>query len=269
MYFLNEHMKPTIIRLIIIRLYEISLKILIYRNFNKSQTLKAIILAGGLGKRLRPLTDERPKPMIEVSNIPIIEWQIKWLKNHRIDQIVICVGYLKEQIIDYIASGSKFGVKVGYAVEEEPLGTGGALKNAESLLDGGKEEGFFMINGDILTNLNPLKLKISDTSAALALVPLRSPYGVVEINQDSKVLGFVEKPFIDDKWINAGVYYFTKKVFSYLPENGNIELTALPTMAKENMLKAVKYENTFWRSIDSHKDIEEAAKEVKSLENES
>ena len=109
------------ISLIIIRLYEISLKILFYRNFNRSQTLKAIILAGGLGKRLRPLTDERPKPMIEVSNIPIIEWQIKWLKNHRIDQIVICVGYLKEQIIDYVASGSKFGVKVGYAVEEEPL----------------------------------------------------------------------------------------------------------------------------------------------------
>jgi len=231
--------------------------------------LKAIILAGGLGKRLRPLTDERPKPMIEVSNIPIIEWQIKWLKKHKIDQIVICVGYLKEQIIDYIASGSKFGVKVGYAVEEEPLGTGGALKNAESLLDGGKEEGFFMINGDILTNLDSLKLKISDTSAALALVQLRISYGVVEINHDFKVLGFVEKPLIDDQWINAGVYYFTKKVFSYLPDNGNIELTALPTMAKESMLKAVKYENTFWRSIDSHKDIEEAAKEVKSLENES
>ncbi len=96
--------------------------------------MKAVILAGGLGKRLKPLTDERPKPMIEVQNIPIIEWQIRWFKMHGINEIIICVGHLKEQIIDYIGSGNKFGVKVGYAVEEEPLGTGGALKNAESLL---------------------------------------------------------------------------------------------------------------------------------------
>jgi NDP-sugar pyrophosphorylase family protein len=225
--------------------------------------MKAVILAGGVGKRLRPLTDERPKPMIDVLNIPIIEWQIKWFKKHAINEIVICVGYLKEQIIDYIGSGAKFGVRVGYAVEEEPLGTGGALKNAESLLGGLKEDGFFMINGDILTDLYPNKLH-NGNSASLALVPLRSPYGVVELDQDSNVLGFVEKPQIKDKWINAGVYYFTRDVFNYLPENGNIEVTALPTMAKERKLKAVKYETSFWRSIDSHKDIEEAAKELKS-----
>ena len=227
--------------------------------------MKAVILAGGLGKRLRPLTDERPKPLIEVLNIPIIEWQIKWFKKHSIDEIVICVGYLKEQIIDFIGSGTKFGVKVGYAVEEEPLGTGGALKNAESLLGGVAKDGFFMINGDILTDLHPNKL-LCDNDAALALVPLRSPFGVVDVDHQSKVLGFVEKPQIRDRWINAGVYYLRKDVFNYLPENGNIELTALPMMAKERKLNAVKYENSFWRSIDSHKDIEEASKELKSKE---
>ncbi len=221
--------------------------------------MKAVILAGGFGKRLRPLTDQKPKPMIEVLNIPIIEWQIKWLKRYGIKEFIVCVGYMKEQIIDHIGSGNRLGVKVGYAVEEEPLGTGGALKNAQSLLAG--QDGFFMTNGDILTELDPNMLH-DGSSQTLALVPLRSPYGVVELDGDSKVLGFTEKPTIPDRWINAGVYYFTQDVFPYLPDNGNIEVTALPALAKEGKLKAIKYQNVFWRSIDSHKDIEEAAKEM-------
>jgi mannose-1-phosphate guanylyltransferase len=225
--------------------------------------MKAIILAGGYGKRLRPLTDERPKPMIEVLNTPIIEWQIRWFKKHGTKEMVICVGYLKEQIIDYIGSGTRFGVKVGYAVEEEPLGTGGALKNAESLLGGVGEDGFFMVNGDILTDLDPNKLRDNKT-ASLALVPLRSPYGVVELDDHSNVTGFLEKPVIKDKWINAGVYHFTKDVFHHLPENGNIEMTALPNLVKSNKLQGIIYPNSFWRSIDSHKDIEDATKELEA-----
>ena len=223
--------------------------------------MKAVILAGGFGKRLRPLTDQRPKPMIEVLNVPIIEWQTKWLKKFGISEVIICVGYMKEQIIDHIGSGSRLGVRVGYAVEEEPLGTGGALKNAESLLAG--QNSFFMVNGDILTELDPNMLNVHDSAhQSLALVPLRSPYGVVELEGDSKVKGFVEKPTIPNTWINAGVYRFTPDVFSYLPENGNIEVTALPALAREGMLRATKFEDVFWRSIDSHKDIDEAAKEI-------
>jgi mannose-1-phosphate guanylyltransferase len=226
--------------------------------------MKAVILAGGLGKRLRPLTDERPKPMIEVLNQPIIEWQVKWFKKFGIDEFVICVGYLKEHIIDYIGSGSKFGVKVGYAVEEEPLGTGGALKNAQSLLGGTENDGFFMINGDILTDLDPNTLQDGMPSSAIAVVPLRSPYGVIELDESSNITGFVEKPQIKDRWINAGVYYFGSEIFSYLPDSGNLEVTALPVMIKNRKVKAIRYENSFWRSIDSHKDIEEASREIKS-----
>lgn len=223
--------------------------------------MKAVILAGGFGKRLRPLTDQKPKPMIEVLNVPIIEWQVKWLKKFGISEVIVCVGYMKEQIIDHIGSGIRLGVRVGYAVEEEPLGTGGALKNAESLLAG--QNSFFMINGDILTELDPNKLRNNGGALqSLALVPLRSPYGVVELDQNARVLGFVEKPRIPDTWINAGVYHFTPDVFGYLPENGNIEVTALPALAKEGKLAAAKYDDAFWRSIDSHKDIEEAAKEM-------
>jgi mannose-1-phosphate guanylyltransferase len=226
--------------------------------------MKAVILAGGLGKRLRPLTDERPKPMIEVLNQPIIEWQVKWFKRFGIDEFVICVGYLKEHIIDYIGSGSKFGVKVGYAVEEEPLGTGGALKNAQSLLGGTENDGFFMINGDILTDLDPNTLQDGMPSSAIAVVPLRSPYGVIELDESSNITGFVEKPQIKDRWINAGVYYFGSEIFSYLPDSGNLEVTALPVMIKNRKVKAIRYEKSFWRSIDSHKDIEEASREIKS-----
>jgi NDP-sugar pyrophosphorylase family protein len=225
--------------------------------------MKAVILAGGLGKRLKPLTNDRPKPMIEVLNVPILEWQIKWFKKHNIKEIIICVGYLKENIIDYLGSGSKFGINLGYVVEDNPLGTGGALKNTSSLLNSSTEHGFFMTNGDILTNIDPHKLS-SQNISSIALVPLRSPYGIVNVDNDSNVIGFDEKPEIPDKWINAGVYYFTKDVFEYLPENGNIEVTALPAMAQDGKLKAIRFQDNFWRSIDSHKDIDEAAKEIQS-----
>ncbi|HEY5737590.1 MAG TPA: nucleotidyltransferase family protein, partial [Nitrososphaeraceae archaeon] len=137
--------------------------------------MKAVILAGGLGKRLKPLTNDRPKPMIEVLNVPIIEWQLKWFKKHDIKEIIICVGYLKENIIDYLGSGNKLGINIGYIVEDNPLGTGGALKNTSSLLNSSTDEGFFMTNGDILTNINPHKL-CGEKMSSIAVVPLRSPY---------------------------------------------------------------------------------------------
>jgi mannose-1-phosphate guanylyltransferase len=223
--------------------------------------LKGVILAGGFGKRLKPLTDNRPKPMIEILGKPIIDWQIKLLAKNNIREIIICVGYLKEQIIDYIASGNRFNVKVAYTVEEEPLGTGGALKNTYSLLKDEKD-GFFMINGDILTNIDFNILSSKNEFNTLAVVPLRSPYGIVDFDEQLNVTGFEEKPNINNKWINAGVYFFDQEVFNYLPEKGNIETTALPAMANQQKLKAKKFENSFWKSIDSHKDIEESSKEL-------
>ena len=225
--------------------------------------MKAVVLAGGFGKRLKPLTDQRPKPMIEVLNVPIIEWQVRWLSKFGVKDFVMCVGYMREQIFDHIGDGSKFGAKIAYSVEDEPLGTGGALKNAKNFLSG--QESFFMLNGDVLTELDPNRLHVAG-SHGIALVPLHSPFGVVELDRNSKVLRFVEKPEIQDKWINAGVYHFTQEIFRYLPENGNIEVTALPALAKQGKLEAVKYQNVFWRSIDSHKDIEEAAKEMQAVE---
>jgi mannose-1-phosphate guanylyltransferase len=223
--------------------------------------MKTVILAGGYGKRLKPLTDTRPKPMIEVYGLPIIEWQVRWFRKFGMKEFIMCVGFIKEQIINYIGNGAQYDCRVDYSVEEKPLGTGGALLNARKLLS--DHESFFMLNGDILTELDPNRLQIAD-SHALALVPLRSPFGVVDVDQNSRVLGFVEKPEIPNSWINAGIYRFNQEVFRYLPEKGDIEVTALPALAKERKLTAVKYEKVFWRSIDSHKDIEEAAKEIQA-----
>jgi mannose-1-phosphate guanylyltransferase len=224
--------------------------------------MKTAILAGGFGKRLKPLTDTRPKPMIQVFNTPIIEWQIRWLRKFGVKEFVLCVGYMKEQIIDHIGNGSKFGSTIHYSFEEKPLGTGGALFNAKEFLS--NQDSFLVLNGDILTVLDPNRLNIANSNA-LAVVPLRSPFGVVELDENSRVRGFIEKPEIPDKWINAGIYRFTQQIFGYLPQKGNIEVTALPALAKEGKLQGVRYKNVFWRSIDSHKDIEEASKEMKEV----
>ncbi len=224
--------------------------------------MKAVILAGGFGKRLKPLTDDRPKPMIEVGGIPILVWQIDWLRRHNIKEVIICIGYLKGSVIDHIGSGQKFGVSVGYSVEEEPLGTGGALRNARSLISGDK---FVVMNGDILTDLDPWLLHKDlsnhpDAVGSIATVPLRSPYGIIEIN-DGRARGFREKPTLTDFWINAGVYCVTDTIFDKLPVKGNLEATTLPELANENKILVTKYSDVQWRSIDTHKDIEEAQKE--------
>jgi mannose-1-phosphate guanylyltransferase len=224
-----------------------------------------VILAGGLGKRLRPLTSDRPKPMIQINNTPIIELQVKWLKKFGITDIIILVGHLKEKIKHHLANGKKFGVNITYIEENEPLGTGGALKNAKDpiIQNGNSHSGFFVINGDILTNLDPFTIS-EEGSMTLALVPLKSTFGIVETNGDL-VSKFVEKPFIEDKWINAGVYYFSNEIFNYLPDNGNLETLTLPMLVEKQKLKAKKFSNTYWRSIDSHKDVDEASKEIEQV----
>ena len=224
-----------------------------------------VILAGGLGKRLRPLTSDRPKPMIQINNTPIIELQVKWLKKFGITDIIVLVGHLREKIKHHLADGKKFGVNISYIEENVPLGTGGALKNAKDhiIQNGNSDSGFFVINGDILTNLDPFT--ISDKgSMTLALVPLKSTFGIVETNGDL-VSKFVEKPYIEDRWVNAGVYYFSNEIFNYLPDNGNLETVTLPMLVEKQKLKAKKFSNNYWRSIDSHKDVDEASKEIEQV----
>ncbi|MHB1908305.1 MAG: nucleotidyltransferase family protein [Nitrososphaerales archaeon] len=228
--------------------------------------MKAVILAGGFGKRLKPLTDDRPKPMVEIGGVPILEWQINWLRNNNIKEIIICAGYLKSSVIDHIGSGQKFGVSVGFAIEEEPLGTGGALKNARALISG---DSFFAMNGDVLTNLDPTLLARfvqpkGDALAAIAAVPLRSPYGIIEM-ENGLARGFREKPTLKDYWINAGIYCLSSSILDVLPDKGSLEEITFSSLAKDGKIRVNKYENVLWRSIDTHKDIEEAQKEFHEI----
>jgi len=229
--------------------------------------MKALILAGGYGKRLRPITEELPKPLIEVAGKPILAWQIELYKRHGIKDIVLAVGHLKEKVIERVGSGSAYGVRVVYVVEDKPLGTGGAIKNAEVALKG--EDMFVASNGDVITNLDVSKLcealKKSDAVAAMSLVPLPSPYGIVITDESGRVKEFKEKPKLKDYWINAGIYCMRSQIFDYLPESGDVERTAFPELAKEGKLIAVKYPDVFWKSIDTFKDLEEANKILSEL----
>jgi len=190
------------------------------------------------------------------------------LKKHGIRDLVILVGYKRNMVIDELGSGGKYGARVSYVVEEEPLGTGGALKNAEHIL--GKEDYFLLINGDIITNLNPLELiealeKNPRAIASIAVVPLRSPFGVVKVDENNIIVSFVEKPVIPDYMINAGVYAIRPEIFNYLPEKGDIERTCFPKLASEKRLVARVYGGeTYWRSIDTIKDIEEVSSDIAS-----
>jgi len=222
--------------------------------------MKAVILAGGYGKRLRPLTDDKPKPLVEISGKPILEWQILWLKSFGISSFFILAGYKKDVLVDWISKKQeKLGVSIAILTEEEPLGTGGAIKRLNDFIH---NEEFVVTNGDILTNLDITKMKLDECLAGIALVPLRSPYGVVQIDGNGKIIHFVEKPVLKEYWINAGVYKMKSEIFEYLPEKGDIEKTTFPLLAEKSLLKGVTFENVYWRSIDTIKDYEEASVEI-------
>ncbi|MFQ5835111.1 MAG: NDP-sugar synthase [bacterium] len=225
--------------------------------------MKAVLIAGGQGKRLRPLTDAIPKPMVKVAGEPIIVHQIYWLRGFGIKKFILAVSHLKEVIIDIIDDGSKLGVQVEYVAEEYPMGTAGALFNTKSRVKLDNER-ILCLNGDVLTTLNITGLietlnSKPEAVGVLSLVPLPSPYGVVKM-QGNFIQGFMEKPVLKDHWINAGVYCFRPEIFSALPNQGSLELDVFPKLARQQKLLAYKEPNCFWTSIDGFKDLENATK---------
>lgn len=218
--------------------------------------MKALILAGGRGKRLKQITDYVPKPLIPLNNIPIIEWQIRYLKKFGIKEIIICTGYKTDQIENYLTIKKNFGIKIHFSIEKKPLGTGGAIKNAKKFLN---EKSFFVMNGDVITNIDLKQLKSKLNS--IAVIPLKTKYGVVEINDD-KIVKFNEKKEIGNLWMNAGIYHLSKEFIKDLPKKGDVERTAFPKYAKDRKLHHVKFRQKFWFSIDSYKDMEECSQEM-------
>src|SRR5437588_9698169 len=158
--------------------------------------MQALILAGGQGTRLRPLTSTIPKPVVPLVDRPFISYMLEWLRSHGVDDVILSCGFMAEGVRQVIGNGAGLGVSVQYLEEPEPLGTGGALKFAEDLL----EERFFMLNGDVLTDLD-LTAQLAQheqtgARATLALIPVEDPsaYGLVLTRADGAVAEFVEKP---------------------------------------------------------------------------
>jgi len=220
--------------------------------------MKALILAGGRGKRLRPLTDKIPKPLILINNIPLIERSIKYLKKFGINDIIICSGYKSKQIENFLKKKKNFNCKIEFSVEKTPLGTAGAIKKA---IDKISDDSFIVINGDIITNIN-LRNILKKTNT-IASNELKTKFGTMEI-KNSKIIRFNEKTDVKNIWMNPGIYHLSSDIRKILPKKGSLESIVFPKLAKNKLLRTVKFKNVLWHSIDSHKDIELCSNDIKS-----
>jgi len=205
--------------------------------------MQALILVGGEGTRLRPLTSNVPKPVIPLAGRPFIAYMIDWLRSHGVDDVILSCGFLPDGVRSVLGDGSAYGVRLRYVEEPEPLGTGGALKFAGDLLD----ERFFMLNGDVLTDMDlTAQLAQHDRTGAratLALVPVEDPsaYGLVRCGADGSVTEFLEKPGaaeIDTNLINAGAYILERSVLDGMPPAGtnvSIEREVFPALVGDGL----------------------------------
>jgi mannose-1-phosphate guanylyltransferase len=191
--------------------------------------MQAVILVGGEGTRLRPLTSTVPKPVVPLVDRPFIAYMLEWLHRHGVDDVVMSCGFLATAVRNVLGDGSQYGLRLRFIEEPEPRGTAGALKYAEDLLD----ERFLMLNGDVLTDID-LSAQIAqhdacNATATLALVAVDDPtaYGLVRCGADHAVHEFVEKPSadqIDTKLISAGAYVLQRTVLDLIPPDRNVSI---------------------------------------------
>ena len=228
--------------------------------------MKAIVLAGGKGERLRPYTDDRPKGMVEVLGVPILAYQVRWLRANGIDGVLFSCGYYQEVIRDYFGDGARFGLTIEYVVEEIPLGRGGGIKLAFSHLQP-EDDPVVVTNGDVITNF-PLRDMIAEHRASgvlgtIYLAPFFSPYGIVELDDAGHVCGFQEKPELP-YWINGGVYVLNRAIYDLLPDKGDHEVTTFPRLAQQEQLRAF-CSRGYWQSVDTVKDLSVTSRELEQF----
>ena len=182
--------------------------------------LKGIILAGGFGTRLRPLTNYLPKPMVPIIDKPILEYIIALLRKHNILDIAVTLGYKSEHIVRYFGNGSRFGVHIEYSRETKPLGTAGAVKNAEKFLD----DDFVVMSGDALTNIDLGRMiAYHNTHSGMVTMAVKSVentegLGVLKLDDEGKIVDFQEKPLVPiSNIVNTGIYVMKREVLDYIP----------------------------------------------------
>ncbi len=227
---------------------------------------KVIVMAGGLGSRLRPLTDDRPKPLLEVGNKPILETVIVNFAKYGFSHITLSVNYKSHMIEEYFGDGSKLGVTIDYIHEDQRMGTAGALGFIREELT----EPFFVMNGDLLTNVNfEHMLEYHLTSQAAATMGVREydfqvPYGVVNVN-DQQIISIEEKP-VHKFFVSGGIYILDTEVLDYIPDNTFFDMPSLFDKLIANKHKTISFPiREYWLDIGRMSDFERANNEYSGI----
>jgi mannose-1-phosphate guanylyltransferase len=226
----------------------------------------AVVLVGGSGLRMYPLTEDLPKCMVPLRGKPLLYWTMSWLREEGFDHVVLGVSYHKEVVINYV-NENRLGIKVDFSehTQEGETGEGFRLAIKRHVND----DNFLAMNGDEFTNINLEKFVdfhfAQKSVATIAVSPMRSPFAVLELNGND-IVEFKEKPLLEDKLINAGIYVFNHAISNYLPTMGAIEKTAFPALAEKRLLKAYRLgKEEKWLTINSVKDLSLAEKEFASI----
>lgn len=228
----------------------------------QSKTNKVVLMVGGLGTRLRPLTEHTPKPMLKVGNKPILETIILNFKKYGFTNIILCVSYKSEIIEEYFNDGSSFGVNIEYIHENKRMGTAGAL----SLIRNKLTKSFFVMNGDLLTNINfENMMEYHKANNSIATMGVREydfqvPYGVVNVN-GKDILSIEEKP-THNFYVNAGVYVLSSKSLDFIPDDKFYDMPTLFERIIENKLKSISFPiHEYWLDIGRIEEFEKANNE--------
>lgn len=231
--------------------------------------IKAVIMSGGQGTRLRPLTNQLPKPMVPILGKPVMEYAVELLLKYNIKDIGVTLHYLPFHIIDYFNNGRDFGVNMKYFIEDKPLGTGGSVKNADDFLD----DTFIVVSGDAFTNINLEEAinfhKENNSKATLVLKkePIPLEYGVVITNEDGRIIRFLEKPSWGEVFsdtINTGIYILEPEVMDYYKKGENFDFSKdlFPKLLADKVSIFGYVIDDYWCDvgdlnsyIDTHRDI--------------
>jgi mannose-1-phosphate guanylyltransferase / phosphomannomutase len=218
--------------------------------------VKAVIMAGGEGTRLRPLTSNIPKPMMPLANKPMMEHIIGLLRQHGFTDIVVTLAFLPQAIRTYFGDGSEFGVRMRYATEEMPLGTAGSVRNAMDELD----ERFLVISGDVLTDIDLTALvDYHDQQKAVATIGLKRvedpvEFGIVITREDGSVERFLEKPTwgqVFSDTINTGIYVLEPEAFEFIPEGKPVDFSSdvFPALLDAGRPLFAKVLDGYWEDV--------------------
>lgn len=254
----------------VIPIVDVEKKIIDILDFSLTKTLipaDAVLMAGGEGKRLRPLTENTPKPLLKVGDKPIIEYNIDRLINYGVKTINLSINYLGDQLVDYFGDGSSKGISVKYVKEDKPLGTIGSIL----LVDKFNHDDIIVMNSDLLTNIDfgdfykAFKESNADMAVAATSYHVDVPYAVLEVQNDNEVKSLKEKPRYT-YYSNAGIYIMKKSLLKMIPGDQFYDITDLMDRILEMNLKLVTYPiNGYWLDIGKHDDFKKAQEDIKHI----